>query len=72
MSNIEKRLAAVEAEVARLRDLLEEKARRPWWREIAGTFKDDPCYEKAMKLGRKYRDSTKPKSRNSKSADADS
>jgi len=57
MPSVESRLAALEEEVSRLKNLVEEKAKRPWWREIAGTFKDDPYYEMAMKAGREYRES---------------
>ena len=34
---------------------------RPWWERIRGTFKDDPAYEEAMRLGREYRESLRPK-----------
>lgn len=36
--------------------------RRPqkrWWREIAGTFANNPDFEEAMRLGREYRESQK-------------
>jgi hypothetical protein len=26
-----------------------------WWKRIVGVFKDDPEFEKAMRLGREYR-----------------
>lgn len=73
MSSIEKRVEALEQEVSRLKALMmDEKARRPWWNEIAGTFKDDPVYKEAMELGRKYRESTRPKAKRRKSNDASS
>jgi hypothetical protein len=34
---------------------------RPWAEKIFGTFANDPVYDEAMRLGRKYRESTKPK-----------
>lgn len=34
---------------------------RPWWERIRGTFKDDPAYEEAMRLGREYRESLRPR-----------
>jgi hypothetical protein len=57
------RVAALEAEVARLRAALEQRAPSsiPWTKQIAGTFENDPLYDEAMRLGRKYRDSTRPK-----------
>lgn len=27
----------------------------PWWEKITGTFKDDPEYDEAMRLGAEYR-----------------
>ncbi len=62
---IETRLATLEAEVARLKlkiDVSQEKA-VPWWDRIAGSFANDPVYEEAMRLGRQYRESLRPKPR---------
>jgi hypothetical protein len=55
-------LTALEAEVARLKAELERQrgTGKPWWEEI-GVFANDPVYEKAMKLGRAYRRSLRPK-----------
>jgi hypothetical protein len=66
--SVEDRLAALEAEVARLRTKLEEKEEPavPWWKKIAGTFEGDPYYAEAMRLGREYRQSLRPKRRNQK------
>ena len=55
-ATIEERLSALEAEVARLKNQA-ESAMQPWWTEIRGTFKDDPIYVEAMRLGREWRDS---------------
>jgi hypothetical protein len=64
-TTIEKRLLALEAEVMRLKESFANLATtmRPWWREIAGTFSNDPIYEEAMRLGRQYRESLRPKLR---------
>ena len=63
MLSLEERVAALEAEVARLKQerLSAAEAKKPWWAEIWGTFKDDPEYEEAMRLGREYRESLRPK-----------
>ena len=57
------RVSALEVEVARLKLKIEtaEKAVLPWSKQIAGTFANDPIYDEAMRLGRKYRESTRPK-----------
>ena len=39
---------------------------RPWWDKIAGTFANDSIYEEAMRLGREYRESFRPKPRKKK------
>jgi len=61
-SDLEKRVAALEAEVAKLKAESTKSAanQHPWWEEIAGTFADDPAFEEAMRLGREWRDSFKP------------
>jgi hypothetical protein len=61
-SSLEQRVADLEAEVATLKRRLEKLDRTsPWWEQIAGTFENDPIYEKAMQLGREYRQSLRPK-----------
>jgi hypothetical protein len=60
---LEKRLAALEEELARLRELVErrEPATEPSWRNVAGAFADDPGFAEAMRLGQQYRESLRPK-----------
>jgi HD superfamily phosphodiesterase len=61
-SQLEQRVANLEAEVATLKRKLDKLDRAtPWWEQIAGTFENDPIYEKAMQLGREYRQSLRPK-----------
>ena len=57
------RVATLEAEVAQLKRQIEAVAlpAKPWWQEIYGTFAGDPLYEEAMRLGREYRESLRPK-----------
>lgn len=61
--DLESRVAILEAKVERLQRELEAVVPdgRPWWQQIVGTFADDPMYEEAMRLGREYRESLRPK-----------
>ncbi len=60
-ANLEKRLAELEQELADLRMKVEAlTGAKPWWERIAGTFQKDPIYERAMQLGRKYRQEQRP------------
>ena len=63
MGHIEERVAALEAEIIRLKERLDrgQTSQRPWWEEIAGGFANDPIFEQAMKLGEQYRCSLRPK-----------
>ena len=65
MSNVdsETRVANLEAIVAELQQKVAngEKEEIPWWKQIMGTFDDDPDHEEAMRLGREYRESLRPK-----------
>ena len=56
---IEKRLDKLESEIAEIKLMLTQKITpvKPWWEEITGTFAEDPAFEEAMKIGKKYRQS---------------
>lgn len=63
-SDLEDRVAKLETEFNSLRKLLgEQPSPTKDWRAIIGTFADDPIFEEAMKLGREYRESLRPKAR---------
>jgi hypothetical protein len=59
------RVAFLEAEVARLKERIEGNS-KSWTDEIAGAFANDPAFEEAMRLGREYRESLRPKLRKAK------
>ena len=63
VSEIELRVASLEAEVTQLKQKLEAVTNPaiPWWREIYGAFAKDPLYKEAMRLGSEYRESLRPK-----------
>lgn len=54
--NLEARVAALEAEMAKLR-------KGTGWAKMKGRFANDPIYDEAMRLGRQYRESLRPKTR---------
>jgi hypothetical protein len=60
---LEDRVKALEDEVARLKSRLDGTGKKqPDWLETAwGAFANDPIYDEAMRLGKKYRDSQRPK-----------
>jgi hypothetical protein len=61
-SQLEHRVAALEAEVTKLKSQMEAmQTIQSWWEDIAGTFQHDAVYEEAMRLGRQYRQSLRPR-----------
>jgi hypothetical protein len=62
-ANLKERMAALEAEVGRLRTKLDQqlKLSKPWTEQIAGIFADDSAFEEAMRPGRRYRESLRPR-----------
>ncbi len=62
-AELEARIVALEAEVARLRAIVEKPAEpeEPWWEKYAGSWANDPDFDEAMRLGREYRESLRPK-----------
>ena len=62
-AKLEERLAKLETKVEALEKQLATDAApaKPWWESIVGTFADDEDYKEAMRLGREYRESLRPK-----------
>jgi hypothetical protein len=56
---LEKRVERLEKISSEL--LTTPKRNAKWWLSEAGAFSDDPGYEEIVRLGRKYRQSLKPK-----------
>lgn len=56
LAQIEERLSRVEAELAELKKALKLDDDRPWYRKIAGQFKDDPVFDEIVRLGKEIRD----------------
>jgi hypothetical protein len=67
-AQLERRVYALEQQVARLKAELEEAVgpQVPWWQKISGSFADDHDFKEAMRLGREWRESFRPKKRSPK------
>ena len=59
--SLEDRVAALEAELAQVKRELAGEKDKDAWKVVIGSFANDPAYDKAMKLGRQYRESLRPK-----------
>ena len=56
-AQVESRLTALEREVVRLKaQIAKAPNTNNWVEEIAGTFANDPIFEEAVRLGRKWRE----------------
>ena len=59
---LERRVSDLEAEMDKLKRQLDQLGGdRPRWEQVIGVFEDDPIYDEAMKRGREYRESLRPK-----------
>lgn len=70
MSPVEQRLKALEEEVARLRAKVDaaNPTSDPWIEDVWGAFANDPDFLEAMRFGREYRESQRPKARKKRQA----
>jgi hypothetical protein len=61
--NIEARVAILESELARVKQQLKlaDNPKNDWLNAVSGSFANDTVYDKAMRLGKQYRDSLRPK-----------
>jgi len=63
-ATLAQRVEAMERELAQLKQELHavtSSSSLPWWEKIAGTFANSEHYDEAMRLGREYRESLRPK-----------
>ena len=54
---LEARIATLEAELAQVKQILSSaiEQEEPWWVKVAGSFKDDPTFDEAIRLGEEWR-----------------
>ena len=68
----ERRIQALQEQVARLKAMAEEIQGPQEWHKLIGSQADDPeAFEEAMRLGREWRESFRPKPRRRKSRSSD-
>jgi hypothetical protein len=58
---LEQRVAALEHQIAELQGKRSVPPVKSWLESIYGAFANDPVYDEAMRLGREYRESLRPK-----------
>ena len=65
-ATIEERLAVLEAKVAQLAGEMDEaptpQPATAWWKRLVGIYKDDPEFDEAERLGREWREASRPDS----------
>lgn len=55
LKDVEERLRQVEKDLAEIKASLGPNAQQPWFRQIAGTFAQDPAFAEITRLGRLIR-----------------
>jgi hypothetical protein len=55
IQQVERRLRQVEKDLAKLKTALSTESKEPWYRQIAGSFAQDPVFAEVVKLGRLIR-----------------
>jgi hypothetical protein len=65
IARLAKRIAALEKTVEELREKVERgtASSTRWWVEKAGKFANDPVFDEIVELGKKYRESLRPKAK---------
>jgi hypothetical protein len=58
--NVERRLAALEQEVAELKRRIPGAGKPDWRQRVAGSFKDEPEFDEVLRLGREIRQADRP------------
>jgi hypothetical protein len=51
IQDVEQRLRQVEKELAEIKAALAPDSKLPWYRQIVGTFANDPAYREIVRLG---------------------
>jgi hypothetical protein len=54
-NSMESRLADVEEELRRIKQLLAVQGGTPWWKQMVGSHENDPVFAEIVRLGRAIR-----------------
>lgn len=63
---LEKRVTLLERELRAMRSELKavrKVSQQPWWKRLAGRFKNDPLFDQIIEAGNAYRSSLTPRAR---------
>jgi hypothetical protein len=55
IQDVEQRLRQVEKDLAEIKARLVPESKQPWYRQIAGTFANDPVHREIVRLGQLIR-----------------
>ena len=65
-TKLEQRVTNLERELRKMRSELKavrKSSRQPWWKRLAGNFKNDPLFDEIVEAGKAYRRSLIPRPR---------
>ncbi len=65
-TKLERRVTVLERELRKMRSELKtvrKVSRQPWWKRLAGRFKNDPLFDEIIEAGNAYRRSLTPRAR---------
>ncbi len=57
-TKLDRRVTALERELRKIRSELKvarQASPEPWWKRLAGKFKNDPLFDETIKAGKAYR-----------------
>lgn len=65
-TKLERRVNVLERELRKMRSELKavrKVSQQPWWKRLAGRFKNDPLFDEIIEAGNVYRRSLTPRTR---------
>jgi hypothetical protein len=65
-TKLERRVTVLERELRKMRSELKavrKTSQLPWWKRLAGRFKNDPLFDEIIEAGNAYRRSRTPRAR---------